>query len=142
RRRAEATKEHEPASPLKSTAEIMASWGIIGTWAANCRLPSGNQNPYLRFVVTNNGRVSYERDTKIKYASAVLRATITTSGSLEFTIPDSAGSSIIWRYTLQKGANGGRRIVDVRRADGGGQTISNGIITSIGRPTLWIHRCQ
>jgi hypothetical protein len=89
----------------------MSSWDIIGTWATNCRQPPGNQIAYLSFVIMTNGRVSFEHERKSKGMYDVLQARITPNASFEFTLRSS--SSETWKYTIVKGPNDSRRIVEI-----------------------------
>jgi hypothetical protein len=138
---ASATAPKPTPNTSSSTAEIMSSWDMIGTWATNCRRPPSNQNAYLRFVVMTNGRVSFEHERDGKGIYDVLLANIMPNGSLEIT-HRSARTSETWKWTIVKGANDSRRIVEISHPDGSNQTIKNGTITSDGRPTLWTHRCR
>jgi hypothetical protein len=123
RAEAEAAKKRESVSPPKSAAEIMSSWDMIGTWATNCRRPPGNQNAYLSFVVMRNGRVSFEHERESKGIYDVSQARIAPDGSLEFTLR-SASISEAWKYTIVKGPNDSRRIVEISHPDGSNQTIA------------------
>jgi uncharacterized caspase-like protein len=144
KKRAEAdAAKKQAASPLKSVAEIMTSWDMIGTWAVNCRRPPDNLNPHLGFSVAADSRVTFERDTKGRIEKYnVLQATFASNGSLEFSVRHSPKSSDTWKYTLAIGASGSRRVVDVKRIDGSEQLVRDGINLTTGRPTVWTYRCR
>jgi hypothetical protein len=143
-RRAEAAERAAPKptpNTSNSAAEIMSSWDMIGTWATNCRLPPGNQNTYLSFVVMTNGRVSYEFKREDKAIYDVFQARITPNGSLEFT-GRAARTSVTWQWTFVKGPNESRRMVERGHADGSYQTIKNGRGSTNGRPSSSYYRCR
>src|SRR5262245_17363457 len=60
----------------ESVAETAAAWGLMGTWATDCRLPPSEGNSYLSYAVASGGRLAHERDVGFRRDVAeVLRAT-------------------------------------------------------------------
>lgn len=129
------------AARAESAAQAAAAWGLVGTWAFDCRLPPSEGNGYLTYQVTPAGGLAHERDFgRRRDANEVLRAAEAVGG-LELTVyfPASAQTR---QMVLAKTADGRVRLVSETFASTGEAAVRDGKVAATGADTPWQMRCR
>ena len=125
----------------ETAAEAAAAWGLVGTWAFDCRLPPSEGNGYLTYQVTPAGGLAHERDFgRRRDANEVLRAAESVGG-LELTVYFPAAAQTR-QLVLARSADGRMRLVSETLASTGEVAVRDGKIASTGTDTPWQVRCR
>ena len=62
----------------ETPAETAAAFGLLGTWAVDCRLPPSVANGYLTYAATPGGNIAHDRDFgSQRNVGEVVRASLT-----------------------------------------------------------------
>ena len=124
-----------------TASEALAKFGLIGTWAAECREPASPANPYIQFVAVPDGTVT--RQTLLGEGEApvanVIESAQAESGDRLLT-RERNSSGVVLQIDVAKVA-GGIRVMSSKRSDGR-EPIKNGILTGNGRPTAILTKCS
>ncbi|KAB2919524.1 MAG: hypothetical protein F9K29_05575 [Hyphomicrobiaceae bacterium] len=125
-----------------TTAETLAQWGLLGTWALDCSQPASSGNGYLTYLATSGGKVVHRREFGSRRDSNdVLEATIGRDGTLELVIHFSALAQTR-KFVLMKGPDGRVRAMANSTVEGTEYTVRDGRFTSNNQPTPWQVRCS
>jgi hypothetical protein len=62
-----------PFASAQSPARIIRNFGLLGTWADNCRENAGPSNPYAIFSVTSRGTIELRNDFGPDYEDMLYR---------------------------------------------------------------------
>src|ERR1700730_11936407 len=130
------------AAAAQNQAEVASSWGLIGTWAVDCRKPANDDNPHLTYVIRRAGEVTYERDFGDRRdVNRVEQLKIAASGGLELVVsyPKLTQSR---RQVLIMGRDGRMRATSNSNPDGSDPSITEGKFTVNGEETPWQTRCR
>ena len=94
-----------PSARAETPAETAAAFGLLGTWAVDCRLPPSLGNGYLTYAAAPGGNIAHDRDFgSQRNVGEVVRASLTAGGiDLVVFFPVSAQSRQI---TIAKAADG------------------------------------
>jgi hypothetical protein len=133
---------HAPAARAQTAADIMERWGLLGTWAVDCKRPPAINNTYLSYVKSGGGKVLHERNFGNRRDSReVLSATVSPEGRIEVTADFGRGGGMR-RWSLARVPDGRIRTMASSRVDGTGATIRDGRFVSGGRSSPWMRRCD
>ncbi len=125
-----------------TTAETLAQWGLLGTWALDCSQPASSSNGYLTYRAAGTGKVFHTRDFGSRQDSnEVVEATIGRDGMLGLVIHFPALAQTR-KFVLMKGPDGRVRAMSNSTVEGAEQTIRDGRFTFNNQPTPWQVRCS
>jgi hypothetical protein len=130
------------ASARAETAgETAAAWGLVGTWAADCRLPPSEGNSYLTYALASGGRMAHERDVGFRRDVAeVVRAALAVGGiDLVVYFPAAAQTR---QLTIAKSPDGRLRVLADTFVNTNEYAIRDGKIADTGVDTPWQSRCR
>lgn len=128
----------DPA-PGQTAAENAAAWGLLGTWAVDCRSPPSASNAYLSYAVKGTGLVHRRDLGDMHDEHAITAAGILPDGSLEIVV-NLATFGQVRTIVLQKQGKGMIRAVTNRDANGN-YSIRSGLLPD-GRPSAIQFRCS
>jgi hypothetical protein len=126
----------------QNLAEVASRWGLIGTWAVDCRKPASEDNVHLTYVIRRAGEVTYERNFGNRGdVNRVEQLKIAAGGGLELVVryPDLTQTR---RYVLIMGRDGRVRATSNSNPDGSEASITDGRFTSNGEETPWQTHCR
>jgi hypothetical protein len=131
------------AVAAQNQAEVASRWGLIGTWAIDCRKPASDDNPHLTYVIRRAGEVTYERDFggDRRDVNRVEQLEMAAGGGLELVVsyPDLTQTR---RHILMMGRDGRTRATSNSNPDGSEPSIREGKYTGSGEETPWQTRCR
>jgi hypothetical protein len=106
-------------SQAKTIAETVTEWGLIGTWAIDCKVPPDRQTgTRLAYVVKSGGRVVHERDFgDTSDTNEVLQADLASDNSIVLRVRFTALKDTR-QYALMKMPDGTIRAFFNRGGDG------------------------
>ena len=130
-----------PIAHAETVAETAAAWGLMGTWAADCRLPPSEINGYLSYAAAPGGRLAHERDFGLRRDVAdVLRATLAVGGiELVVYFPAAAQTRQI---IIAKSPDGRLRVVSDAFPSTNEYAVRDGKLAASGTDTPWQARCR
>lgn len=125
----------------QTVAGVVEQWGLLGTWAVDCRQPPSGNRTHFTYVKRPDGAgVDARRDfgdPAVNDSSRIRSARILPDGSLELS-EDSADP---FTWVTIKGSDG--RIRSMTGRTGNGQyTVRDGRFVHNGAPTPWQTRCR
>jgi hypothetical protein len=126
----------------QTALQVLRDFGVLGTWAHNCRTRASGSNSYVVYAPSNTGEVIKTADIGPQRAPFVFRiasARRTASDLIEFEqLEDGTPSTFI---TLRKTGN---RIIDWRVEVKGGEVfVENGKYAAhIDLVNKWRTRCS
>lgn len=132
-------------SPLQARegpdAQAAQQWGLIGTWAIDCRLPAGRSNDHLSYLIEPTGGVRHHRNFgDAQDVNDVQALRLLPDGSIEVTVHFRAfGQTRAW--TIAKGRDGRSRTMSNHRVGTDDWSVRDGVLVHSGRPTQWLTRC-
>ena len=120
-------------APSKETtvADVFHSFGLFGTWAADCGRPPSPDNPHVSVTTPSAGLVLENNDVGPGYAAnrySVLSANRLSYSRLEVTVIFRPGDEGEERQTLVFEIRKGTRRTIYNRVDGGAVRVSNGVV--------------
>jgi hypothetical protein len=130
-----------PAAFAQSNVEAAQSWGLIGTWRLDCKVPLSHSNPDLKYVV-REGKLFHDRnfgDTTDSHP--VIAATPRPDDLLELIVNFDEFHETRQYGFVHGGANRLRAIYN-RNVDTGDYSIRDGKVTGNGNPSGWQYRCD
>ena len=130
-----------PAALAQSNVEAAQSWGLIGTWRLDCKVPLSHDNPDLKYVV-RAGKLFHDRDFGDTTDShPVIAATPRPDDLLELIVNFNEFHETRQYGFVHGGANRLRAIYN-RNVDTGEYSIRDGNMTGSGNPSGWQYRCD
>ena len=125
----------------ETPAETAAAFGLLGTWAVDCRLPPSLANAYLTYAATPGGNIAHDRDFgSQRNIGEVVRASLTAGGiDLVVFFPVSAQSRQI---TIGKSGDGRMRTVADSFINSREYAIRDGKLLATGTEVPWQMRCR
>jgi hypothetical protein len=125
----------------ENPAETAAAWGLMGTWAADCRLPPSENNTYLSYVAASGGRLTHERDAGIRRDVAdVVRTTLAVGGiDLVVYFPAAAQTR---QLTIAKSPDGRLRVLADAFVNTNEFAVRDGKVGGTGEDTPWQSKCR
>jgi hypothetical protein len=130
---------HAPAR-AETPAETAAAFGLLGTWAVDCRLPPSLANAYLTYAATPGGNIAHDRDFgSQRNIGEVVRASLTAGGiDLVVFFPVSAQSRQI---TIAKAGDGRMRTIADSFISSKEYAVRDGKLLATGTEMPWQMRC-
>jgi len=134
-----------PAAADPSVDEAVRAFGLVGTWAIDCKQPASPSNTYVRVTTPSPGLVVEEHD--LGPDSVVNRYSILSAQQL-------SDSQIALNVIFQPGREGEERqrlVLTVRdntrrtmfnQPEGGKVRVENGIVLAFGVKTPLLHKCE
>jgi hypothetical protein len=133
---------HAPAAGAQTAADTVERWGLLGTWAVDCKRPPAINNTYLSYVKSGGGKVLHQRNFGNRRDShEVLSATVSPEGRIE-VIADFGRGAGMRRWSLARVPDGRIRAMASSRIDGTGATIRDGRFIIGGKSSPWLSRCD
>jgi len=125
----------------ETPAETAAAFGLLGTWAVDCRLPPSLANGYLTYAATPGGNIAHDRDFgSQRNVGEVVRASLTAGGiDLVVFFPVSAQSRQI---TITKAADGRMRTIADSFINANEYAVRDGVLLATGTQMPWQMRCR
>jgi hypothetical protein len=125
----------------ETPAETAAAFGLLGTWAVDCRLPPSAANGYLTYAATPGGNIAHDRDFgSQRNIGEVVRASLTAGGiDLVVFFPVSAQSRQI---TIARAADGRLRTIADSFINSNEYAIRDGKLLATGTEMPWQMRCR
>jgi hypothetical protein len=125
----------------ETPAETAAAFGLLGTWAVDCRLPPSLANGYLTYVATPGGNIAHDRDFgSQRNIGEVVRASLTAGGiDLVVYFPVNAQSRQI---TITKAADGRMRTIADSFINSNEYAVRDGKLLATGADMPWQMRCR
>jgi hypothetical protein len=128
------------AKPDPQTQQVVAAFGLIGSWAADCNPPPATFDSGAVFAVEADGSVS--RTSNDGHGTTTGRARlsnarITAPGQIAFDATDSSG---VDHTVMEKNAAGQVRTRDNTGADGT-VYVKDGAFPNGGGPN-WLNKCR
>jgi hypothetical protein len=129
------------AARAETPAETAAAFGLLGTWAVDCRLPPSLANAYLTFAATPGGNIAHDRDFgSQRNIGEVVRASLTAGGiDLVVFFPVSAQSRQI---TITKAGDGRMRTIADSFINSNEYAVRDGKLLATGTEMPWQMRCR
>jgi len=131
------------AAQTDPPAEVLAKWGMLGTWAVDCSLPPSRANGYSTYEAEGTSDAVLRRDfgaELVRDRSQIQSARIAADGMLHMTINLASISQVRTNVFMKVGADG-MRAFENRGADGS-YTVRDGKFLHNGAPTLPQYRCR
>jgi hypothetical protein len=124
----------------ETPAETAAAFGLLGTWAVDCRLPPSLANGYLTYAATPGGNIAHDRDFgSQRNVGEVVRASLTAGGiDLVVFFPVPAQSRQI---TITK-ADGRMRTIADSFINANEYAVRDGVLLATGTQMPWQMRCR
>ncbi|MGJ5037387.1 MULTISPECIES: hypothetical protein [unclassified Bradyrhizobium] len=129
------------AARAGDTVEVARTWGLIGTWAADCSAPAvKGRGAIISYEVTDDGHLIYRRDHDPSDVNQVASARVEADQTLVL--------SIVLPKARQTRENGITRTADgnIRSAFNRGEddsyTIRDGRFVANGKPTPALRKCD
>lgn len=129
------------AARADDTVEVARTWGLIGTWAADCSAPAvKGRGAIISYEVTPDGNLIYRRDHDPSDVNAVANARVEADQTLVLSIVLPRA-----RQTRENGiiksADGSIRSV-FNRGEDDSYTIREGRFVANGKPTPALRKCD
>jgi hypothetical protein len=122
-------------------AETVRTWGLLGTWATNCRKPASASNVHLSYVIGPGGVVTHERDFGDRRdRNEVLQATVARDGSIELLL-QFKDLAQVRSWVIAKARDGRIRTVSNHLVNTQDYSIRNGKLTAGGKAVPWQSKC-
>ena len=129
------------AAHAETAAETAMGWGLVGTWATDCRLPPSESNGYQSYSAASGGRLAHERDFGYRRdAGEILRAALAVGG-IDLTIYFPAAAQTR-QVTLGKSPDGRMRVLADSFVNTNEYAIRDGKFAGTGANTPWQMRCR
>jgi hypothetical protein len=122
-----------------SLQQLFERYGLIGTWAFDCKQPASEQNPYIFYRVLDSEHVA--RDTMNSPTNRI------NASVAEFLVESNPNEVVIVVKTEQGTTNLTVRMERKRMRtfqstrDSGEKVIVNGRFTARDAETLWYSKC-
>jgi hypothetical protein len=127
------------ASAQNSAANALRAWGLLGSWAVRCDMPSTQSNPRYIFVAAADGRAFLEREAgDLGDRNEIVSAAIRADGSLSVTINFTSFNQV--RVHVYQKLPGRYRTV-YNRGPNNDISVNDGRFRN-GQPTPWMYKCR
>ena len=127
------------AAQAQSVDKAMRDFGMLGTWAYDCKLPASNSNSHST-IVASPGRVTqtYDYGSGSKNVYVIQHAVIRGDkiSTRELFLGNKSMMDVV---TLKKD---GRIRVWSSQVTGGKVLVTDGFIPGANRETKWLMRCR
>jgi hypothetical protein len=124
--------------------DVFRSFGLFGTWAADCGRPASPDNPHVHITAPSAGLVLENNDVGPDYAAnrySVLSARRLSADRLEVTVIFRPGAPGEERQTLVFAVGKGTRRTMYNRVEGGAVRVRNGVVLTLGIKTPVLKKC-
>lgn len=124
--------------------DVFRSFGLFGTWAADCGRPASPDNPYVTITTPSAGLVLENNDVGPEYAAnlySVLSARGLSASRLEVTVIFRPATADEERQTLVFAIGRNTRRTMYNRVEGGAVRVRNGVVLSRGVRTPLLRKC-
>ncbi|MBI4275070.1 MAG: hypothetical protein HY659_10270, partial [Rhizobiales bacterium] len=102
----------------ETVADTLKTWGLLGTWSADCDFPAGRRNGYYSFIPKAGGQGAHDRDFgDIKDSNEILSAEIGADNSLTLRVRFQSNAQVR-EFSYVKGERGVIRAMTNREAGG------------------------
>jgi hypothetical protein len=130
-----------PSARAETPAETAAAFGLLGTWAVDCRLPPSLGNGYLTYAAAPGGNIAHDRDFgSQRNVGEIVRASLTAGGiDLVVFFPVSAQSRHI---IIARAADGRLRTIADSFINTNEYAIRDGRLLATGAEMPWQMRCR
>ena len=120
-------------------SDALAKFGLIGSWAINCRAPPSLANPFQTFIPSNAGnpiRQDVVGDPDRDRIVPIHDVTLVAEDRLRLSFLQN-GITVTVVLAKDKG-----RVRPMESTTGDGQTlVSGGIVQRSGQQTVWLEKC-
>lgn len=120
------------SSALANDADTFRRFGMIGVWAQDCSKQPANDNPYMTYAASMDGRVTNTLNAAVTIESQIVAASILSSDLLQYHLVNKNGPTFV--LVVRKTASEYQVISNVRERTlitSEGRNLSNGRQTSI-----------
>ena len=131
------------AAQTDPPAEVLAKWGMLGTWAVNCNTPPSRGNGYSTYEAEGSTEAVLRRDFGAELErdrSQIQAARIAEDGMLHLTINLTSIGQVRTNVFMKVGAVGMRAFEN--RGPDGSYTVRDGKFLHNGLPTATQYRCR
>jgi hypothetical protein len=120
-------------------SDAVVQFGLIGSWALNCKAPPSPANPFMSFDPSADGEPIRQIITgRPQYDSHVPVSKVSAIGTTRLQLSYPQGGVTI-TVVLEKDQQGIRPI-DATASDGI-VSVKDGIVQYTGQPTAWLIKC-
>lgn len=131
-------------SDVSPVDDVFRSFGLFGTWAADCGRPASPDNPHVHITAPSAGLVLENNDVGPDYAAnrySVLSARRLSADRLEVAVIFRPGAPGEERQTLIFAVGKGTRRTMYNRVEGGAVRVRNGVVLTLGIKTPVLKKC-
>jgi hypothetical protein len=121
-------------------ADVAEQWGLIGTWAINCREASDLQNPYYSYLRQGQALLLRRDMGSLKDENEVLSAVITDDDGIELVTDFKSFSHVMTAHYIKDDADQFHPLSN--KDEKGVYTIQDGKMVKTGSPSPAMTRCQ
>src|SRR5262245_11624773 len=125
----------------ETPAETAAAFGLLGTWAVDCRFPPSVGNGYMTWVAAPGGNIAHDRDFgSQRNVGEVMRASLTAGGiDLVVFFPATAQSR---PSTIDRAPDGRLRPLADSFINSNEYAVRDGKLLATGADMPWQMRCR
>ncbi len=120
-------------------ADIAEQWGLIGSWAVNCRRPPARNNAYYSYVRRADALVVVRDLGSFSDENEVTAAEVAPDGGIDLVVEFKAFSHVMTSRLVRDAA--GQIHTLSNKDETGAYTIRNGRLTKTGSPGAVMKRC-
>ncbi len=133
-----------PAAHAQDPGNMLAEFGILGRWAADCGRPAASNNPHIVFERSADGsgaqyRVIFTPNNATVRSIDNVRVLREGTIAMRFTTPTGATTGLAFDITMLKEPARYKVIGSV--GSDGKVYIKDGIVVADGRPNPWQNKC-
>jgi hypothetical protein len=122
----------------RAPADVAVQWGLIGTWASDCRQPPARQNAYYSYLLRGKSLLLRRDLGSFKDENKVISAEITHDNGIEL-VTDFTLSHVMTARLIKDAAD--QFHVSSNQDENGVYTIENGKLTGTGSSAPVMTRC-
>ena len=133
------------AAAPPTPAAMFRAFGLLGTWAVDCRLPASPRNPYVSDFLEDAGAVVEEHHLGPDYAVnhyRVLSAKRLSATEVELEVLFQPGSEATHQQRLVMRVSNGRRRTLFNQPQDGKVRVKNGVALGAGVKTPTLTKCE
>lgn len=134
----------DTGAKVSAVEKLFQSFGLFGTFAADCGRPAAPDNPHVTVSAPGGGLVLENNDLGAGYAAnrySVLDGRRLSADRLEVTVLFRPGAEGEERQTLVFLVRNGTRRTMFNRVEGGAARVRDGVVLSRGIKTSVLKRC-
>jgi hypothetical protein len=124
---------------------LFQQFGLIGTWAVDCKQPASPVNPHVRTVTPGPALVLESQDLGPEYTTnrySMLTAERLSPDELSVQAIFQPGTEAEERQKLVFLVRKDSRRTIFNQADGGAVRVRDGVVTAFGTKTSVLERCK